>query len=261
MLAHTGHHSARDTIELTNRARDAGADFAVVMNPYYPTWSEQGVHDWFREVLDAVDIGVWLFDTSFSGTSLPLELIDRLADVEHVCGIKVGHDHERYLETLARVGDRILVCEPNEARWLENMREHGQRVYMSSASPYLYQTAGWQPMNEYTAAALAGDYERAEAVFRSLDPLRELAAKWTQGQWIRERIIPVAPIKAWSECLGMAGGDVRAPLSGLSAEQRDALRRDLESAGLLGAAPVHGQGDKSPDGVTSMIGMSECRVV
>jgi 4-hydroxy-tetrahydrodipicolinate synthase len=233
VLAHTGHHSARDTIELTNQAREAGADFAVVMNPYYPTWSEQGIHDWFREVLDSVDIGVWLFDTSYSGTSLPLELIDQLADVEHVCGIKVGHAHDRYLETLARVGDRILVCEPNEAHWLENMREHGQRVYMSSASPYLYQSATWQPMNEYTAAALAGDYERADEVFRSLAPLRELAAKWTQGQWIRERIIPVAPIKAWSECLGLAGGNVRAPLSGLSGEQRDTLRRDLESAGLL----------------------------
>ena len=242
VLAHTGHHSARETIELTNRAREVGADFAVVINPYYPTWTDEGLHEWFRQVLEAVDIGVWLFDTSFSGTSLPLELIDRLADIENVCGIKVGHDHDRYLETLARVGDRILVCEPNEATWLENMREHGQRVYMSSASPYLYQTARWQPMQEYTDAALAGDFARAEEISRSLDPVRELAAKWTRGQWVRERVIPIAPIKAWSEFLGMAGGDVRPPLSRLSQDQREGLRRDLESAGLIGGqAPVHGQ--------------------
>jgi len=113
------------------------------------------------------------------------------------------------------------------------MREHGQRVYMSSASPYLYQTASWQPMNDYTAHALAGDYATAEEIFRSLDPVRELAGKWTQGQWVRERVIPVGPIKAWSELLGMAGGQVRPPLSGLSAQQREALARDLASVGLI----------------------------
>ena len=51
------------------------------------------------------EFGVWLFDTSFSGTSLPFDLIDRLADVENVCGVKVGHDHGRYLDTLAKVGE------------------------------------------------------------------------------------------------------------------------------------------------------------
>jgi 4-hydroxy-tetrahydrodipicolinate synthase len=233
VLAHTGHHSARDTIELSNHAREAGADFAVVMNPYYPAGTEEGLYAWFRQVLEAVGIGVWLFDTSYAGTSLPLELINRLADVDNVCGIKVGHDHARYLETLAKVGDRILVCEPNEAKWLENIREHGQRVYMSSASPYLYQTASCQPMNDYTNYALAGDYGTAEEIFRSLDPVRELAGKWTQGQWIRERVIPVAPIKAWSGLLGMAGGEVRPPFSGLSDQQLKALARDLKSVGLI----------------------------
>jgi hypothetical protein len=36
VLAHTGHHSAAETIELTSHAARAGADFAVVINPYYP---------------------------------------------------------------------------------------------------------------------------------------------------------------------------------------------------------------------------------
>src|SRR3954469_1048859 len=108
VLAHTGHHSARDTIELTRAAQEAGADFVVVINPYYPVSPPDGLRDWFLQVLDGVDIGVWLFDTSYSGVSLPHDLIDRLADVEHVCGIKVGQGHERYLEILDGVGDRIL---------------------------------------------------------------------------------------------------------------------------------------------------------
>jgi 4-hydroxy-tetrahydrodipicolinate synthase len=233
VLAHTGHHSAQETIQLTRYATDIGADFAVVINPYYPAASEEGLRRWFLQVLEAVDIGVWLFDTSFSGVSLPLDLIDQLADVENVCGIKVGHGHARYLAILERVGDRILVCEPSEKEWLSNMRDHGQRVFMSSAAPYLTQTAARQPMLEYTKLALAGDFDNALAVYTELQPVRDLTAKWIQGAWERERVHPVPAIKAWSGLLGMSGGPVRAPLTELSVVQQLELAADLRSVGLL----------------------------
>ncbi len=233
VLAHTGAHSARETIGLTRHAEAAGADFAVIINPYYPVAPENGLEAWFLEVINAVDIGVWLFDTSFSGLSLSLDLIDRLADLENVCGIKVGHDHARYLEILSRVGDRILVCEANEAMWLENMRDHGQTVYMSSAAPYLMQTAQWQPLREYTDLALAGDFAAAETVAATMQPLRELNSKWLHGQWLRDRIIPVAFVKAWAELLGMSGGSARAPIAPLSPAQRNELAADLVAVGLL----------------------------
>jgi 4-hydroxy-tetrahydrodipicolinate synthase len=233
VLAHTGSHSARDTIALTRHAADVGADFAVIINPYYPVAAEEGLRRWFLEVLDSVDIGVWLFDTSYSGVTLPLSLIDRLADVENVCGIKVGHDHARYLEVLRLVGDRILVCEPNETVWLENMREHGQTVFMSSAAPFLFQNASWQPMREYTRLALSGDFEKAAEVAATLDPVRELGTKWLHGRWARDRVNPVPYIKEWAGLLGMSGGPVRAPLSSLTSVERQELASDLEKVGLL----------------------------
>jgi 4-hydroxy-tetrahydrodipicolinate synthase len=232
VLAHTGHHSARETIELTRAAQDANADFVVVINPYYPVSPPDGLRHWFSEVLGAVEIGVWLFDTSYSGVSLPLDLINRLADVEHVVGIKVGHGHQRYLEVLGRVGDRILACEASESTWLENMRDHGQTVYMSSALPYLFQTAESQRMNEYTRLALAGDFEAAERVANSMAALRELADKWLHGQWVRERINPVPYIKAWAGLIGMSGGRPRAPLPPLRKDQLEALAKDLQDVGL-----------------------------
>jgi 4-hydroxy-tetrahydrodipicolinate synthase len=233
VLAHTGHHSARDTIQLTRYASEIGADFAVIINPYYPAGCEEGLRRWFLQVLDAVDIGVWLFDTSYSGVSLPIDLIDQLADVENVCGIKVGHGHARYLAILERVSDRILVCEPSETEWLSNMRDHGQKVFMSSAAPFLMQTAERQPMLEYTKLALAGDFDEALAVYAELQPIRDLMAKWIHGRWERERVHPVPAIKAWSGLLGMSGGPVRAPLTELSAAEQCELAADLRSVGLV----------------------------
>jgi 4-hydroxy-tetrahydrodipicolinate synthase len=230
VLAHTGHHSAAETIEATRHAAGAGADFAVVISPYYPPAADDGLYPWFEQVCASVDIGVWLFDTSYSGVSLSTGLIRRLAAIENVCGIKVGHPHARYLELLEAVGDTILVCSPHEETWLENMRDHGQRVYMSSAAPYLYQTPGRQPMREYTALALRGDFARAREIAATLDPARAVAGKWLEGR--RRRIDNIAPIKAWAGLLGMSGGAVRPPLPSLTAQELDELAADLEKAGL-----------------------------
>ena len=233
VLAHTGHHSAAETIELTRHAARAGADFAVVINPYYPPATDEGLYRWFEQVCASAGIGIWLFDTGYSGVALSTGLIRRLAAIENVCGIKVGRPHDRYLEVLAAVGDTILVCSPHEETWLENMRDHGQRVYMSSAAPYLYQTPGWQPMREYTRLALAGDIAGAEKTAATLDPVRAVAGKWLQG---RPRPTGnIISIKAWAGLVGMSGGAVRPPLVSHTRAELDDLAADLATAGLRAA--------------------------
>jgi len=158
------------------------------------------------------------------------DMIERLAAIENVCGIKVGREHSRYLEVLDRVGGQILVCEPNEGTWLENMRDHGQRVFMSSAAPYLYQTPDWQPMRAYTRLALRGDFAGAAQVAATLDPVRALAAKWLHGK--AHRFDTIASIKAWASLVGMSGGPVRPPLLPHTQAERDELAADLAAVGL-----------------------------
>jgi 4-hydroxy-tetrahydrodipicolinate synthase len=230
VLAHTGHHSAAETIGLTRHAEQAGADFAVVINPYYPLASDDGLLAWYAHVCGSVDIGVWLFDTSYSGVALSADLIARLAAIENVVGIKVGRPHARYLELLDRFGDQILVCSPHEETWLENMRDHGQRVYMSSAAPYLYQTPGWRPMRDYTTLALGGDIAGAERAAATLDPVRAVAGRWLQGR--QRQIDNIVSIKAWAGLVGMSGGAVRPPLVSHTRAELDDLAADLAAAGL-----------------------------
>ncbi len=177
VIAHTGHHSVVETIELTRHAERAGADFAVVLRPYYPVAADDGIYDFYSAVCGAVDIGVWIFDTAYAGPPLSLDLVDRLADIENVCGIKVGHPRPHYLAVLQRVADRILVCAPAEQDLLADIRDHGQRVHMPSAAPYLYQTPEWRPMLEYTRAALSGDFAEAAEVAATLDP----CARWRRS--------------------------------------------------------------------------------
>ena len=233
VIAHTGHHSVSETIGLTRHAESAGAEFAVVIRPYYPAGDDEGIFEFYATLCRSTDIGVWIFDTSYAGPPLSLELVDRLADLESICGIKVGHPHAHYLEVLEKVGDRILVCSPNEGEWLANMRDHGQRVFMSSAAPYLYQTSTWRPMREYTQAALSGDVQKANEIAATMEPVRAVAERWLHGPWSRDRVNPLPMLKAWSGLLGMSGGPVRPPLCSPTAADVEALAGDLKAVGLL----------------------------
>ncbi len=236
VIAHTGHHSAHETIELTKHAEKAGADFAILMTPYYPTSSEAMVYDWFKYVADRVDIGIWLFDTPFSNTPmLSPEITARLAGIPNICGAKIARPVEHYAAVRKLVGDEIVLSSPIEGDFLMMMREHGQRVHQSSASPYLLQSAARQPIRDYAELALAGKYAQAQPISDSLKDARAVGRKWTVEPFHHHKLLPIAAIKAWSELHGMAGGPVRPPLPQLTAAERAALQADVEATGILAA--------------------------
>ncbi|MBI2755315.1 MAG: dihydrodipicolinate synthase family protein [Chloroflexi bacterium] len=238
VIAHTGHTSAHEALSLTRHAQDVGADFAVILNPYYPPAPEAGLYDWFAFVAQRVEIGIWLFDTSYAAYELSPRLIDRLADLPNICGIKLARPLERYRAVKEQCADRLVLSHPSEPLWLSLIRDHGQQVHMSSPAPYLFQTKDRLPLREYTELALNGQFPAAEAIARDLEPARELNEQWVQLKWQRERIAPIAAIKAWSELMGMAAGPVRPPLVPLSEAEHARLRAELAGAGLLDARLV-----------------------
>lgn len=237
VIAHTAHHSAHETVELTRHAQEVGADFVILMNPYYPPQGEDTIHDWFKFVADRVDIGIWMFDAEYAGYGLSPELTARIAELPNVCGIKIPRPLDHYARVQRLVGDKIVMSEPSEGQWLKMMREYGQKVFQSSPAPYLMQTPGWRPMRDYTELGLQGNFAEAEKIAARMQPLREIHMKWIRSKWVNEKVIPIAYIKAWCEMMGMAGGPVRPGLPQITDSERQAMRRELEESGLLARIP------------------------
>jgi 4-hydroxy-tetrahydrodipicolinate synthase len=239
-IAQTAHHAAHETLELTRHAQDVGADYVVLINPYYPQMDEEAIYEWFCFVAERVDIGIWMFDSEYSPFALTPKLIARVAQLENVCGIKIGGTFEHYANVNRLAGDQLVLSHPSEREWLRLMREYGQRVHMSSAMPFALQTPTDHRLHDYTELGLAGRYEEAEALSRQLDPVREVQERWLSKPWKERRVIPIAYLKAWTEMLGMAAGPVRLPLRQLGDDEREAMRADLERVGLLqpAAAPA-----------------------
>jgi len=238
VIAHTGHHSPNETVDLTRHAQEVGADFAIIINPYYPAASEDRIYEWFERVASRVEIGIWMFDTGYAGYGFSPQLTARIADIENVCGIKCSRPLEHYAKVKKLCGDRIVMSHPAESEWMTLMREYGARVHMSSAAPFQLQVPEWRPMRDYTELALDGRFAEAEAISKTLEPLRAVHERWMRDPWVHHKVIPIAYLKAWTDLLGLAGGHVRPPLAQVTDAERKALRNDLEKTGLLARLPA-----------------------
>jgi 4-hydroxy-tetrahydrodipicolinate synthase len=234
VMAQVGHHALSDTVELCAHALEHGVDFGIAMNPYYPpSPTPESVRAWYEALTAGSPLPMFLFNTTYSGYTLPPELIAELADLETVCGIKNPQPMAHLLRVQELAGDRIVVTDASERNWLELHVEHGFQALMSTPALALYQRPGDLPVVEYTRLADRGDLEAARTISDRLGPARDAFDRWMRAPWVERRTIPIAQLKAWLELLGLPQGPVRPPLVPLARDEQLALARDLQAAGLV----------------------------
>jgi 4-hydroxy-tetrahydrodipicolinate synthase len=234
VMAQVGHHTLSDTVELCAHALEHGVEFGIAMNPYYPqSPPPESVRAWYGALTASSPLPMFLFNTTYSGYTLPPELIAELADLETVCGIKNPQSMEHLLRVQELAGDRIVVTDASERNWLELHVEHGFQALMSTPALALYQRPGDLPIVEYTRLADRGDLDAARAISDRLGLARDAFDRWMRAPWVERRTIPIAQLKAWLELLGLPQGPVRPPLVPLARDEQHALARDLEAVGLV----------------------------
>ena len=228
--AMTTHHSLTETIELSRYAERAGVDFVALMNPTVRPRSDDAVHRYYVTICDALTAPVVLFVTPAFGYRMSADLAERLAAIPNLCAIKCAGPESETARIRMLCGDRMVVSDPEEARWLDNMATHGQQALYADPEPYLYQREDSRPISNYTAAYRSGDIFRARELWESAEPLRAIYAKWIMDP-LRAGLMPNAALKCWASAMGMAAGPVRAPLAPLTAADRRELLSELDDAG------------------------------
>src|SRR3990170_2379831 len=173
VIAHTAHQNIREAVELSDHAEEVGATYVIMINPVYGANEDDEIYRYFATIAKQIDIGISLFNQPKSGVTLSPALIERLCDIENICCVKNAvPDINHSMEVRRRVGDRIVVSDPNEDRWFLSLAYLGQQVHMSSPTPYLYQVPGYLPIREYTDLTRAGKLEEAARKNFELEPLR-----------------------------------------------------------------------------------------
>ncbi|MDA0999985.1 MAG: dihydrodipicolinate synthase family protein [bacterium] len=234
IIAHTGHTSVKEAIELTNAAAKAGATYAILANPYLGAQGHpERVRAFFKEFCDNVELGVSLFNTGATGYSLTPELVRALVnDNENLCCIKNAQPKYHCDEMREAVGDDIVVSDPMETQWFFSRAYHKQQTFMSGPDPFLLQRKGNLPMERYTNLIDAGNLEEAWTAREAMNGARRVAEKWLWGPWSRGAF-PIPALKSWMDLMGMAGGPSRAPMIPLTAGEKKELAQDLSAVGLI----------------------------
>jgi dihydrodipicolinate synthase/N-acetylneuraminate lyase len=234
VIAHTGHHSAKEVVELTDAAAEAGATYAIVGNPYLgASGIPERVRAFFKYVCDNTEIGISLFNFGASGYLMSPDLIRAIAEEnESLCCIKNAAPKSHCDEVREAVGDRIVVSDPMETQWFFNRAYHKQQTFMSGPDPFLYQRKGSLTMQCYTDLIDAGNLADAWTARQAMNPVRRVSNKWIWEPWSRGAF-PIPALKSWMDLLGLHGGPSRPPMMPLTPDEKKEMAADLRSVGLI----------------------------
>ena len=105
VVAGTGANNTLEAIELTESAKDSGADAVLSVAPYYNKPSQEGLYLHFKTIAEAVDIPMILYNVPGRTVIhiLP-ETVARLAQIENIIGIKEA------CGSLEQISDVIRFC-------------------------------------------------------------------------------------------------------------------------------------------------------
>lgn len=221
VLAGTGVESTRNTIKLTKAAAEFGADFALVVTPYYyrPRYDRAAFLKHYLAVAEASPIPVVIYImTAYTGVDLPSSVVAELSQHPNIAGVKDSAGNApKVAEMVANSSEDFSVL-AGSANFL-------YPAYCLGAKGGILALANIAPREcvEIRDLFNAGKHEEArKAQFNLLAPN---AAVTTQ--------FGIAGLKAAMEMVGLQTSDPRPPLLPATAEERNSIQSILGKAGLL----------------------------
>ncbi len=218
VIAGTGSNSTAEAISLTRHAKEAGADAALLITPYYNKPTQDGLYAHYMAVADAVELPQLVYNVpGRTGVSIAPETVARLAGHPNIVGIKEASGSTDYVSKLASLCD-ITILSGNDSMTLPLMALGAKGVISVVANVVPKQ------MSELVSAALAGKWEEARRLHFELFELMDVLFCETN---------PI-PVKAALAMMGVISPEIRLPLTPLSDKNAPKVRAAVEKLGLLG---------------------------
>ena len=200
VIAGTAACSTNRVIELTEYAKNAGADGAMIVPPFYSKLNENELFEHFRTVAENVDIPIMLYNNPWT-TKVDMQpsLIARLAEIENISYVKESTgDITRIWKILSLAGENITVFCGSDNIALES--------FIMGAKGWICVAANFIPKQVsrlYELACIERDFKKAQVLYKRLLPslnFLEDTGKFAQLA------------KAGLEIVGRKAGPVRKPL-------------------------------------------------
>ena len=219
VIAGTGSNATDEAIELTRHAKEAGADAALVVTPYYNKPVQEGLYQHYKAIHDSVDLPLIIYNIpARSVVDMSIETMVRLAKLPNVIGVKdATQDLARPIRTRMAIGPDFCQLSGEDGTALPFLAAggHGCISVTANVAPAL--------CAEVQRAWRAGDFATAQTLHERLMPLHSALFCETSP----------SPVKYAASLLGKCLSDVRLPLVGISDGNKEVVRQAMIHAGIL----------------------------
>lgn len=206
VIAGTGSNSTEEAIQLTKKAKEAGADAALLITPYYNKPTQEGLYLHYKAIAEAVDIPQILYNVpGRTSVNLLPPTVERLAHLENIVGIKEASGSlSQVTEILERCEDRISVFSGDDALTLPIMAVGGKGVISVAANIIPDRMATLVKFCAQEDWPQARDLNlRLSSLFQALfvetNPIPVKTALYLMKMINHEFRLPLCPLSEWNE--------------------------------------------------------------
>jgi len=216
IIAGTGSNNTREALQLTEYAKNAGADGALMITPYYNKPTQEGLYRHFKTIADKVDIPIVVYNVpSRTGISITPETVARLCEMKNIVAIKEASGDIDQTSRILNLCD-ITVLSGDDSLTLPILSVGGKGV-ISVAANILP-----QEVSKMVSKYLDGEIEESQKIHKKLFPI-------CRAMFIETNPVPV---KTAMKLLGRLNGEMRLPLCDMSKTNEEILSKTLEDNGL-----------------------------
>ncbi len=207
VIAGTGSNSTAHTIALTKDAKEAGADAALIVCPYYNKPTQEGLYQHFKAVNDTVDLPIIIYN--IPGRSV--------VDMSNATMARLAKLLARPLKMRVEIEGQFCLLSGEDATAVAYLAQGGDGC--------ISVTANVAPLlcSEMHVAWQKGDVATVRTINERLMPLHDALFAETSP----------TPVKYAASLLGRCTPEVRQPLWELLPETKEKVQRAMRSAGLI----------------------------
>jgi len=224
VIAGTGANSTEEAIELTQTAASLGANFALIVTPYYNKPTQEGLYQHYIKIADAVEIPQILYNVpSRTACDLRPETVSRLCSHPNIIGIKEAVDDFARLNELLSISERVRdqkyfsILSGDDPTFCEFMSQGGDGVISVAANVLP------KEISQICSLNLEGHLADAQE-------LNEMYASIYELLFVESNPIPV---KWMLESMRKINSGIRLPLTTLDSQFHDAIKNEMIKLKLL----------------------------
>ena len=219
VIAGAGSNSTEEAIALTRHAKEAGADAALIVTPYYNKPTQEGMFLHYSAIADSVDLPIIIYNIpGRSVVNMSVETMARLAKHKNIVGVKDSTaDLQRPILQRLAMGPGFCQMSGEDQTAISFLAAggHGCISVTANIAPRL--------CSEMHAAWADGRVKDAIAIQDRLTPLHDsLFCETSPG-----------PVKYAASLLGKTSNRCRLPLAPPGEATQARVRAAMISVGLL----------------------------